>query len=154
MRHWLVRPDLMCEKHLLGEHVECHMFQGSMRGNISLTGFYEGGLFFGPSFLLHRHSELMPFIDGHRSPVTPITIAEAIAPWPKMKSRLTYPDVALTKEVVKQSRMTLVSRCGVCRSKHLGAKRNGEPYRYDIPSSFGSSATAVDTRSIHRDHVE
>ena len=28
---WMVPPELMCKKHLLGEHVECHMIAGSIQ---------------------------------------------------------------------------------------------------------------------------
>jgi hypothetical protein len=44
MRMWMVETDLLCDRHLLGEHVECHMFAGSILKNISLKGYIEGGL--------------------------------------------------------------------------------------------------------------
>ena len=31
MRMWLVPPQLMCDQHLLGEHLEMHMFIGTIR---------------------------------------------------------------------------------------------------------------------------
>jgi len=34
----------MCDRHLLGEHVELHMLVGSLRRKKTLTGFLEGGL--------------------------------------------------------------------------------------------------------------
>lgn len=148
MRHWLVRPELMCSKHLLGEHLECHMFLGSMRGNKSLDGFYEGGLFFGPAFLEHRHRQLKAFIEGHHTEITPIRIAEATAPWsgkPVMYGRKTYHDLPITKAVIKESRTTLLSRCGYCRSLHLRAKREGEKFRYTVPSRFASSDSPTDS---------
>lgn len=30
MRMWMVRPDVMCDRHLLGEHVELHMVVGAL----------------------------------------------------------------------------------------------------------------------------
>ena len=30
MRMWMVDPKLLCRKHLLGEHVECHMFASTI----------------------------------------------------------------------------------------------------------------------------
>ena len=30
MRMWMVNPGFMCNKHLLGEHVECHMLVGHL----------------------------------------------------------------------------------------------------------------------------
>lgn len=132
MRQWLVRPQLMCQRHLLAEHLETHMFQGSMRGNIDLTGYYENNLFFGPTFLLRRHQELSSFIEGHKTPITAETIAIATAPWPGMYSRKSYPDIDITQDMVKESRMELVSRCRACRSMHLNEKRQGRPHRYDL----------------------
>lgn len=42
MRMWAVDPAFLCRKHLLGEHLELHMFQGILekREGIDLTGFY------------------------------------------------------------------------------------------------------------------
>lgn len=39
MRMWMLNPERMCRKHLLGEHVECHMILGSMKKGYSLDGF-------------------------------------------------------------------------------------------------------------------
>lgn len=39
MRMWKVNPKNMCRQHLLGEHVECHMFVGAILKGISLSGY-------------------------------------------------------------------------------------------------------------------
>lgn len=39
MRMWKVEPYLLCRKHLLGEHVECHMILGSYLKGKSLRGY-------------------------------------------------------------------------------------------------------------------
>lgn len=44
MRMWMVPPSIMCNKHLLGEHVELHMLVGAINKNKSLKGFIEKGL--------------------------------------------------------------------------------------------------------------
>jgi len=44
MRMWNVNPKMMCDKHLLGEHVEMHMFIGSIRKGINLQGFLDNQL--------------------------------------------------------------------------------------------------------------
>jgi hypothetical protein len=44
MRMWMVDPSILCRKHLLGEHVECHMFLGSIHKGNSLKGYIDGGL--------------------------------------------------------------------------------------------------------------
>lgn len=41
---WKVNPALMCQKHLLGEHGEMHMFVGSINAGISLRGYIDGSL--------------------------------------------------------------------------------------------------------------
>ncbi len=44
MRMWNVDPRLMCRKHLLGEHVEMHMFAGTLAKGVSIKGYLDGGL--------------------------------------------------------------------------------------------------------------
>jgi hypothetical protein len=58
MRMWNVDPSKMCRKHLLGEHVELHMFLGSLRKGYSVKGYISGGLF-DPSKIVARHQELV-----------------------------------------------------------------------------------------------
>ena len=43
MRMWMVPPEVMCRKHLLGEHVEIHMMVGSLRRGRSIAGHLERG---------------------------------------------------------------------------------------------------------------
>lgn len=38
MRMWMVNPKILCDKHLAGEHVECHMFVGSINKGKSIAG--------------------------------------------------------------------------------------------------------------------
>ena len=54
---WGVNPKLLCRKHLLGEHVEVHMFVGTIRKGISLAGYVRDGLVEVHS-LRKRHEEL------------------------------------------------------------------------------------------------
>lgn len=45
MRMWMVPPELMCRQHLLGEHVELHMFVGAINKGtsvVTLPGYCEG----------------------------------------------------------------------------------------------------------------
>lgn len=58
MRMWMVDPSEMCRQHLLGEHVECHMFRGSLLKGRSLQGFLESGLLDSRQ-LVHRHRDLV-----------------------------------------------------------------------------------------------
>jgi len=44
MRMWNVPVELLCRKHLLGEHLEMHMFIGSIKKGTSLKGYIDNGL--------------------------------------------------------------------------------------------------------------
>jgi len=44
MRMWMVNPRFMCRQHLLGEHVEIHMFIGAISRGKSVKGYLEKGL--------------------------------------------------------------------------------------------------------------
>lgn len=58
MRMWMTDPRLMCTKHLLGEHLEIHMFLGSIKKNIKLDGYIKKGLV-DVNMLIPRHDELV-----------------------------------------------------------------------------------------------
>lgn len=58
MRMWMVNPKYMCNKHLLGEHVEIHMLIGSLLKNKSIKGFLDRGLL-EPQNASTRHAELV-----------------------------------------------------------------------------------------------
>ena len=57
MRMWMVDPKHMCSQHLLGEHLETHMFLGSIRKGISLKGYVAKNLLEIDS-LKSRHDEI------------------------------------------------------------------------------------------------
>src|SRR5690606_16221724 len=42
MRMWMVDPRILCQQHLSGEHVEIHMFIGSMNRGGCKPGQYVG----------------------------------------------------------------------------------------------------------------
>lgn len=138
MRHWLVIPELMCRQHRLGEHLECHMFYSSITQIRSLDGYYQNGLFFGPRFLKYRHKELQKLIAGHQSPLNTEPVFTHLAHKLNYKDQYFYPDRIPTTEQITTSRTTLVTRCKICRRKHLKAKREKKPYRYTVDSIFVS----------------
>jgi hypothetical protein len=41
---WGIDPSLLCQKHLCGEHVEMHMFRGTILKGISTKGYLENNL--------------------------------------------------------------------------------------------------------------
>ena len=54
---WDVDPNKLCRKHLLGEHVEMHMFAGTIRKGISIAGYIKNGLV-NPFMITIRHDQL------------------------------------------------------------------------------------------------
>ena len=72
MRMWNVDPKMMCTKHLLGEHVEMHMFVGSIVKGVSMKGYIQGGLI-ETQKLLERHNDLAAELERrgflHQSPL-------------------------------------------------------------------------------------
>jgi hypothetical protein len=74
MRMWMVDPRIMCRKHLLGEHVECHMLYASIaRGKYPHSDKQKRIL--DPSSLHRRHSALAQEVErrgyNHKSPMPP-----------------------------------------------------------------------------------
>ncbi len=76
MRMWMVNPRIMCRQHLLGEHVEHHMFVGTIQRGIGLSGYLENNLLEMES-LATRHDELVVEIEArgyrHRSPLPAVS---------------------------------------------------------------------------------
>lgn len=56
MRMRCVDPSMLCRNHLLGEHVETHMFAGTIKKGISVKGYISRGLL--NSKLKERHDLL------------------------------------------------------------------------------------------------
>jgi ABC-type phosphate transport system auxiliary subunit len=54
----MVDPQIICRQHLLGEHVEIHMFVGAISHGKSVKGYLEKGLLEVQS-LYARHEELV-----------------------------------------------------------------------------------------------
>lgn len=69
---WNVEPTLMCRKHLFGEHVETHMFAGTMKQHKSIDGYIKKGLV-ETNNLQARHDILAIEIErrgySHKSPL-------------------------------------------------------------------------------------
>jgi hypothetical protein len=68
----MVDPKIMCDRHLLGEHVECHMFAGCIERNKSLDGYIRNNLL-DVSKLSDRHhalsEEMLSRGFKHKSPL-------------------------------------------------------------------------------------
>ena len=57
MRLWNVDPVRMCDRHLLGEHAEMHMFVGCITRGMSIAGYVNTGLV-DTSLIRKRHDAL------------------------------------------------------------------------------------------------
>ena len=58
MRMWMIRPELMCNKHLLGEHGELHKFAPSFRKQYSVANRISPVVQIELSSYQSRHDEL------------------------------------------------------------------------------------------------
>ena len=119
----MVDPALLCRKHLLGEHVECHMFRGSLHKGTSLRGFIDTGLL-DSRLLVQRHDQLATEMQRrgyrHASPLPHDFDAQAA-----------MGDVDVTAAMDE-----LASRCEECRGLQAnvstwrtGATRRGDSNR-------------------------
>ena len=79
MRMWNVDPKLLCNKHLRGEHVEMHMFVGSLRKGRSIQGHIDKGQV-EPRYIFSRHlllaKEMVERGMNHKSELPQIPFVE------------------------------------------------------------------------------
>lgn len=112
MRMWLVDPRKMCNQHLLGEHVEMHMFVGSIRKGISMQGYTRAGLV-DIALLLKRHNLLVEEMAergmNHKSPL--------LRPGETMRTLLQSFSEPYGEVDPRASRAELFRRCAGCRAR-------------------------------------
>ena len=97
---WNVSPIKMCNKHLLGEHVECHMFVGTLNRGRSVRGYIDKGLL-EIHTLRERHNHLAKEMEKRGM---------------KHKSELPeFEIITLGKINSKENEMELKKRCEECR---------------------------------------
>lgn len=58
MRMWMVNPEILCRKHLLGEHVEMHMFIGHLKKKRGISGYLKNNCL-EPRSIFQRHEDLV-----------------------------------------------------------------------------------------------
>lgn len=104
MRMWMVAPEIMCRKHLLGEHVEIHMIVGALRKHKNLTGYFKPVVLIELESLQLRHNQLVKEMErrgyNHKSPL---------------------PDYVYTrsdKVDVNRSLLDLLNRCSQCEERY------------------------------------
>ena len=102
MRMWNTKTAEMCDKHLLGEHVEMHMFVGTLNKKKSIKGYLNKGLVEVHN-IKGRHEEIAKEMKergfNHKSEL------------PK------YKKTRIGKVSIKNNKLELARRCKVCRKK-------------------------------------
>ena len=110
----MVNPVIMCNKHLLGEHVECHMLVGHLQRRRRITNYIRLNLL-QPKSLRERHDKLAIEMGNrgmsHKSPLPEYDLAHL----PKEHRIYTVN--------LKDSLKELTRRCTECR-KHSDKNRN------------------------------
>jgi len=99
----MIPPKYLCLRHLLGEHVECHMFAGTIKKGISVQGYIANGLL-NMGDVGTRHNELAN---------------ELIARGYKHNSPIHYfPFCRNINSVdIEESYRELIKRCDECKSR-------------------------------------
>ena len=104
MRMWMTDVTKMCRRHLLGEHVEHHMFVGSLHKD--LTGYVANGLLQASS-LTQRHDEIAAEMArrgyNHRSPLPQYQVP---------------PELTTSTVDPVRSTQDLTTRCSECAALH------------------------------------
>lgn len=65
---WSMLPGRMCDQHLLGEHLEMHMFAKTINKGKSIQGYIDRGLVI-PNRIKERHEKKRGM--NHSSPIIP-----------------------------------------------------------------------------------
>ncbi|MDP1695650.1 MAG: pyrimidine dimer DNA glycosylase/endonuclease V [archaeon] len=80
MRMWNIPPQMLCTKHLLGEHVEMHMFVGTINKKKSIKEYLDNELV-DTSHIRKRHYELVSEMKrrefNHQSPLPKFEIKKS-----------------------------------------------------------------------------
>jgi len=108
---WMVEPKIMCRKHLLGEHLETHMFVGTLKRKIQLKGYVDSNCLELKS-LKKRHDDLADemFRRGymHR---TPLQLPKYFCDGQS--------DYVMNSTVDKEASLKeLIGRCEECRRRY------------------------------------
>lgn len=109
MRMWMVPTEYLCRKHLLGEHVEHHMFVGTLKRKLQLDGYVRNNLV-EIKRLEERHDTL---------------VAEMLRRGMNHNSPLQEHDISYLPERVQNATVDvqasiddLIGRCEECRARY------------------------------------
>lgn len=106
---WLVKPKLLCDNHLLGEHLEMHMFAGTIKKKKNIQGYIDKGLV-ETSKIIVRHNQLAKEMTArgfnHKSPIKKFKV------------------VRNGKINIKANEKELIRRCKKCKIKINNNRKN------------------------------
>lgn len=119
MRMWMVDPTILCRQHLLGEHLECHMFGGTLKQKIKMDGYIQNNLF-EPSSLISRHNILAE--EMLRREMKHVSVLEL----PNDIFKYLPPNFQNRKVNVVNSLDDLIRRCPRCRARYQLIIDNGQ----------------------------
>lgn len=68
MRMWMIPPELMCQKHRVGEHGEIHKHRHNFLKHHSIAGRISPIVQIEPQSMKKRHDELAVTLKNHNSP--------------------------------------------------------------------------------------
>lgn len=109
MRMWMVDPRVMCRRHLLGEHVELHMFVGHINKGRSITGYIENNCI-QPRDIHSRHRDVVKEMKhrgfNHQSPLPQYSLVGTL---------VRFIDTIVDSN---KSLKDLISRCPYCLRRY------------------------------------
>lgn len=109
MRMWMVDPSKMCRKHLLGEHVELHMYVGHLRLKRRVDRYVTNNLL-ETRAIESRHEELVEEMKrrgyDHKSPIKKPRVFDL---------PIEHQNSTVDRELALKE---LLRRCPECREMH------------------------------------
>lgn len=113
-RQWLTDPNMMCKQHLLGEHLEAHIFVSKMHKLNKLDGFRKGSMFFGAEYVQYRHDIIARYLSrfSGKEHKTPLHIGDL--------EIINYPLIKPAEKDFAKSNDDLYGRCQRCRDVRMG----------------------------------
>jgi hypothetical protein len=111
VRMWGIEPKNLCNQHLLGEHLEMHMFLGCIKKGISLKGYYDNKLVC-TNLIKIRHDDLVIEMISrgmnHNSPIVDMDFFKDFK----------YGEIDLDANVNE-----LMSRCPKCKERFINKQK-------------------------------
>jgi len=112
VRMWMVPPEILCRKHLLGEHVEIHMFLAHLNKKKGIQGFLKNNCL-EPRSIFQRHEDLAKELTNrgynHNSPIKEEDL--------KIVSELPL-ECQYWKINIEENLNNLLKRCSICRTRY------------------------------------